>query len=115
MHSEVFESVETHVVKLQGNWTIDRANELKDLLLEALGGEKDVIVDLEGVLHVDLSCLQLLCSAHRAFAERNRGFALADRKPETFKKAVMDAGYARTLGCHKDRTENCLWIGGWES
>lgn len=115
MNAEVLTSSGMHALKLEGSWTIERAYELKELLMEALTGGHDVLVDLGGVVEVDLSCLQLLCSAHRSFLKRNKQFALHDNKPEVLKEAVRNAGYARTLGCHQDCCGNCLWIGGWES
>lgn len=111
----MLESAGAYVIKLTGNWTIERACELKQLLLKSLSDERHVMVDLGGVAEVDLSLLQLLCSAHRTFLGQNKQFSLKDNKPEAFKEFVRNAGYARTLGCHRVGGGNCLWIGGWES
>jgi anti-anti-sigma factor len=113
MNTGMPQSAETHVLKLEGSWTIHRAHELKEFLMDALKGKDHVIVDLEGVSEVDLSFLQLLCSAHRSFLRRKRQFALHDNKPEAVKEVVKDAGYLRTLGCRSDQCRSCLWIGGW--
>jgi anti-anti-sigma regulatory factor len=101
-------------MKLEGTWTIERAYELKQLLMERLSDEGDVVVDLRGVVAVDLSFLQLLCSAHRTFLGLNRRFSLDAKRPEALKEFVKNAGYAHTLGCHQAKGGNCLWIGGWE-
>lgn len=115
MNAETFESAGAHVMKLEGIWTIERACELRQLLLECLNEEQEVIVDVGGVVEVDLSFLQLLCSAHRTFSRHHKQLSLDDDKPEALKEFVKNAGYVRTLGCHQAGGGNCLWIGGWES
>jgi anti-anti-sigma regulatory factor len=114
MGIETLQSAATSILKLEGCWTIERASELRDLLVVALRGEDHVMMDLEGVTETDLSCRQLLCSAHGTFLKMHRHFALHGSQSEAFKRAVRDAGYARTLGCHRDPGNTCLWKGGWE-
>lgn len=115
MSAEMLESADVNVLRLTGSWTIERACELKQLLLESLSDEQHLMVDLREVVEVDLSFLQLLCSAHRTFWGRNKPFSLQDSKPDVIKAFVKNAGYARTLGCHRAGGGGCLWIGGWES
>jgi anti-anti-sigma regulatory factor len=114
MDVEALESCQKHVLKLAGSWTIERAQELKHLLVTALRDNAFVTMDLQGVTEVDLSFLQLLCSAHRAFLEANKHFVLHDDKSAEFKRLVREAGFVRTLGCHSDPYKSCLWKGGWE-
>ena len=114
MEGEMLNSADATILKLEDRWTIERAHELKGALVAALSGNDQVIIDLEEVTEVDLSFLQLLCSAHRTSLKLNKHFALQDNQPEAFTRAVRDAGYARTLGCHGDPYKSCLWKGGWE-
>jgi anti-anti-sigma regulatory factor len=115
MDVEMMRSAETGVLRLKGSWTIERAHELKQALVEALKGDEPVIVDLEGLAEADLSCLQLLCAAHRTSLRLGKHSALNQEQSGAFKRVVRDAGFARTLGCHGDPQTGCLWVGGWES
>ncbi|MGD9505072.1 MAG: STAS domain-containing protein [Syntrophobacteraceae bacterium] len=101
------------VVTLEGDLTIQRANELKECLLEALHSSKQVLVDLAKATSVDLSCLQILCSAHRTALKLGKSLALEEGFSEGFKQAVRDLGYKRNRSCLKDGEACCLWVGGW--
>ena len=102
-------------LRLEGSWTIERATELKHLLVEALKSDKPVIIELDGLEGLDLACLQLLCAAHRASLRLGKRLELQQEKPDILKRVMREAGFARTLGCHKDPNKSCLWIGDWES
>lgn len=115
MHVDMVHSAEAYVLKLKGNLTIERAHELKQALLEALRNNDRIAIDLEGITDVDLSCLQLLCSAHRTSLRLGKQLTLHGEQSEIFKMAVRDAGFPRILGCHEDPERGCLWIGGSES
>ncbi|MGA3118151.1 MAG: STAS domain-containing protein [Syntrophobacteraceae bacterium] len=116
MDVEMTRSAETNVLKLKGSWTIERANELKCVLLEILNTCEHMTIDIEGLTELDLSAVQLFCSAHRTSLRDGKHLALHERKSETFKRMVCDAGFVRTIGCHKDPGKSCLWTGGdWKS
>jgi len=115
MDAEMTWSADTNVFKLKGSWTIERANELKRVLLEILNSCERMVIDLEGIADLDLSSMQLFCSAHRTSLREGKHLALHEKKSETFKRMACDAGFVRTIGCHKDPYKNCLWIGDWKS
>ena len=115
MDVEMTQSIETNVLKLEGSWTIERANELKRVLLEILNSCERMIIDLEGLADLDLSTMQLFCSVHRASLRDGKQLALNEQKSQRLKQMVREAGFVRTLGCHKDPNKKCLWIGDWKS
>ena len=115
MDVEIMRSAETSVLKLKGNWTIERSNELKHALLEALNSGESIVIDLEGLTCLDLSTMQLFCSAHRTSLRLGKRLALHEQKSEILKRMVLDAGFVRTIGCHSDHKKKCLWIGDWKS
>lgn len=100
------------VLMLDGALTIERANELKEMLLDALRENEHVALNLEKVTAVDLACLQVLCAAHRTSVGSNRHLTLQGKRPEVLERIMVDAGYARSAGCRGDSDRNCLWIGG---
>ena len=97
-------------VTLEGVLTVARADELRMLLIKALIDSDSVQVDFGPVAEVDLSCLQLLCAAHRSAGRIKRGFSLSAAWPDRFKQTVEEAGYARLAGCRFDADHSCLWI-----
>jgi ABC-type transporter Mla MlaB component len=111
MNIETPQPAPGYTLKLEGRCTIERVNAIRHMLVEALGDHDRIVVDLEDITEVDLSCLQLLCSAHRASLDRNKQLVLHENLPDAFKKVVQIAGYVRTLGCHKDPAKSCLWRG----
>ena len=115
MAYEIQESNGTRVLNLKGKWTIDCASELRTVLMDAMRDADHVALNLEKVTEVDLACLQLFCSAHRASLDSHTTFSWHTNPHDGFKKVVREAGYSRTLGCHKDPCKSCLWARGCES
>ncbi|MDR3568917.1 MAG: STAS domain-containing protein [Syntrophobacteraceae bacterium] len=113
MDLEMTGSAETTILKIKGNWTIERSGELKPALLEALGKSERIVLDLEKVAAVDISALQLFCSAHRASLRLGKHLTFLEQKSEPLKRMVRDAGLVRTIGCNKNPNRNCLWTGDW--
>ena len=97
------------IITLEGNLTVTQAEELRMLLIKALVDADHVHVDFGSLTGVDLSCLQLLCSAHRSASRIKRRFSLSADWPELFKQTVEDAGYPRLTGCRLDVDHSCLW------
>jgi hypothetical protein len=114
MGYEIQESGSDRILCLNGKWTIENARRLKTILMELMSGSERVVLSLEKATEVDLSCLQLICSAHRTSLSTNKALSLDPQHPEAFKRLVRDAGYPRALGCHGDPGKSCLWLGGWE-
>ena len=114
MDVEMMQSAQAGVLRLNGSWTVEHADELKRDLLKALDNLESIVIDLEGPKDLDLSSMQLFCSAHRTSLGLGKRLAFHEQRPEAFKRIVRDAGLERTIGCHKDLHE-CLWTGGCKS
>ncbi len=95
---------------LDGDLTLSQAGELRTLLIKALINADRVVLDFGSVTDIDLSALQLLCSAHRSAVRLNKQLIFSGEWPGLFKQAVNDAGYARFAGCHLDCENSCLWV-----
>jgi anti-anti-sigma regulatory factor len=99
-------------VTVTGELTSEHVAELRALLIKAIINTDRVKVRCEGVTRADLSCLQLLCSAHRSAVRMNKEFLLVDGLEGALKDAAHAAGYVRTVGCRLDRGKSCLWVVG---
>ena len=105
---KVKQSDDKRILFINGELTIQNASELKRILIESIDNSEHVVLNLDNVTEVDLSCLQLLYSAHKTAAKSNRRFTLNNNCPEVFKKAVKDTGYLRHFGCEYDCDIRCL-------
>jgi anti-anti-sigma factor len=103
------QSKDRKILTISGELTIHNANELKNILVNSLKGTNHIVLNLENVTDVDLSCLQLLCSAYKAARKVNKLFSLESNCPEAFKKAVYNAGYLRHTGCGLNCNKKCIW------
>jgi len=106
------DSGQTATLRLDGELTVQRASELKGVLLDAQEGVERLFLNLEGVTGADVSGLQLLCSAHRSAVKSNKCLSVTDKASAPFVKAVRDAGYEREQGCPFDPGQTCLWRRG---
>lgn len=101
------------VLTVEGGLTIQNAAELKTALMKALDSVDHLVLNLDKVTEIDLSCLQLLCSAHRTLSSLKKQITIAGSQLETLRQTIEVAGYARHVGCSFDCNNNCLWMGGW--
>jgi len=97
------------LILCDGELTLDHAEELRSVLIKALIDVDRVELDLEKVTAVDLSCLQLLCSAHRSAVRMKKLLALRHGRPDALDRAADAAGYLRRAGCTMDSQKTCLW------
>ncbi|WP_298432477.1 STAS domain-containing protein [Geobacter sp.] len=102
----------TLVLQLSGELTIPWAGEFRQALLDAFDRAASVVVDVEKLAAVDITGLQLLCSAHRTSCACGRGFRLAGEGSAPFAEAAALAGFTRHVGCARDVGKTCIWTGG---
>lgn len=115
MNFEIGNAGEFGVLELEGELTVSRADELRLALLRSFSCSDHIVLNLEKVTAVDLSCLQLLCSAHRTSLAVNKRITIASNRPEIFRRLIHAAGYSRHKGCVLDGDKGCLWAGGGNS
>ena len=103
---------EVGVLSLDGELTLQRADELRAALMSSLSSADHLVLNVESVTGIDLSCLQLLCAAHRSSEKLNKRLTITGERPDVFRRVVEDAGYLRHVGCVIDQGKSCLWLGG---
>ena len=69
---KIEESKNAGVLKLDGELSIEQAAELKTALINSIENSDNVIIDIEDITEIDLSCMQLLCSAHQTLINLNK-------------------------------------------
>ncbi len=96
------------VLTMDGELTIQCADELKTVLIRSLDNVEHVVLNFKEVTEMDLSCLQLFCSACRTSAGLNKRLTLTGNHPEAFKRAIRNAGYSCHICCVFDSNKSCL-------
>ena len=99
-----------------GELTVQRASDFKDMLTKAISEVNRLEINFDMVTEVDLTCLQLLCSAHKTCLKANKALSITGRQSEALKEAIKYAGYERHKGCKVAREKNkCLWVSGGDN
>lgn len=108
MESWVENSADRTILKLSGDLAIQNADRFKLLLEEILDATDSLVINIESVTEIDLSCLQLFCAAHRTSARLSKALEIEQCYPAVIKETLNKTGYARNAGCHSDMKSQCL-------
>ena len=110
MGATLKQSGDTRIVLLEGDLTFPQAPEIRTAFMKALVEADDVLIRFENIRELDLSCLQLLCSAHRSAARLKKRVRFEGDVPRKLSDAADTAGYSHLKGCKLDTGNSCLWI-----
>ena len=99
-------------LKVAGSVTIAGAADFREALLGALREANGVQVDLSTAEDFDLTALQLLCAAHGSAQAAGKSFGVIDGGNEVYQDTVTKAGFQRHIGCARDVSGTCIWLGG---
>jgi ABC-type transporter Mla MlaB component len=96
---------------VSGEVTIQNALAFRDALDEWIEKSDTLELNLGGVADADLTCLQLLCSAHRALMKIKKNLIVTGGElPEAISKVAREAGFVRERGCCGEERHRCMWI-----
>jgi anti-anti-sigma factor len=107
---KVKEDGNNRILTMSGDLTIQSAATLQTILLDSLKDTNSLVINIENITAVDMSCLQLFCSAYRTAEASDKSFAIDSTCAETFREAARDAGYAGQSGCGQECECNCLMV-----
>lgn len=85
-------SGDSGVLTLEGDLTIERVGALKEAFSNCMAQAKQVTVKLADVESLDLSCLQVLCSAYRSFDSQGKKLLFCHTGIEIVHQAAKRAG-----------------------
>jgi len=108
MNCSLEQAKETTTLFISGPMTIEDAANLKTSLVDALTSSLLIEVDLSAADAIDLSCLQVLCSAHRAAVQAGKKLSVRSQA-DALITCLEDAGFPRHSGCLQKEGEPCLW------
>lgn len=98
-------------LNLKGQMTVKNAGKLRQELLKALEQNTAIAIHLNEVNEVDLTSLQLLCSAHQYAQQKGKRLSLID--PEgVLLSAGRAAGFTDGEKCRFAKNNDCFWKEG---
>jgi len=86
---------EPGLIRLEGEVDISQADELRRVLLAALGEKREVRISLETATGIDITTVQLLWAAEREARGMGSVLALQGTVPEALSITVREAGLDR--------------------
>ncbi len=111
MNNSVPEKPEkTRVIDLGGDLTIGRAGELRQIISDSLKINDQIVLACSEGTDMDLSFLQLVCSAHRTALQSDRLLKLSDTLKAYLLRKAEEAGYFREMICKSDKNHECFWL-----
>ncbi len=95
---------------INGNLTVENADAFLKSLIEVMEDSTFIVLSFEDITGADMSCLQLLCSAHRTAVARNKKFSLKGQLPEVLKVVAESAEYFQCKSCKDGISDDCYWV-----
>lgn len=93
---------------------IENAEEFAGLVRDALGKSSQVAVRFDADVRMDITALQILCSACKTAAAQNKTFCYEGPQPEALHTLVAESGAHRHAICRHNNSASCIWFGGLE-
>lgn len=93
----------------QGRLSIEEVNPLRAALLAALHQHAEIIIDLNGVEHLDLACVQLLCAACGSASIRGKRLTLCGAENPALAQTLRNNGLNYRENCLRSSKVGCLW------
>lgn len=99
-------------IVLEGKLTIEEASIKKDVFNDAYSKHQNVCIDLEKVTDIDISGIQLLCSASMFFEKKNKNLTIKSKNNDKIIQVLKELGYNhKDGGCYEFSCIKCLWKG----
>ncbi|MCX5811956.1 MAG: STAS domain-containing protein [Proteobacteria bacterium] len=109
--SRIEDNEKSKVLALSGDLTVSNAELFKITLIDAMKNADNLVLNLTGITGADISCLQIVCSAHKKAINSNRSIIIDDNPSIIFKDALRNSGFLRQKGCLSDMHGRCLLTG----
>lgn len=92
--------------------TIETAAEFSRIVREALGASKNVALEFEPGLEIDITGMQVLCSACKSAAQNGNVFLYRGPQPQALAGIITSSGTEPNAVCKHNNNSTCVWFGG---
>jgi len=99
-------------VTLRGALNIETSAELHHALLESLNESQRVVLDARQLEGIDITCLQVICSACKTATTEKRSFECEGKIPECLDALRGSIGAGQKGSCNQNPHEACIRFGG---
>jgi len=99
-------------ITIGGRLAIDTTAALKDFLLEQWPASKSIRLDSSALEEIDLTGMQLLCSACYTALSENRSFRFSGKPAPCIAQGVDNLGFQDHKLCKHNASISCIWSGG---
>lgn len=97
---------------MEGSLTIENAAEIRTAIYDALVSTERLVLTIGDNAEVDITLLQILCSAHRGALEADKRITIKTSDESNFSGVLSDSGLAgHSCGARKENG-SCLWTRG---
>ena len=92
--------------------TIENSAEFARLVREALDAVQTVQVEFEADVAMDITGVQILCSACKTAANSGKTFSYSGMQPKGLAEIITSCGAERHAACKHNNNSTCIWFGG---
>lgn len=92
--------------------TIETAAEFSRIIREALEASKNIALQFEPVVDIDITALQVICSACKSSAVGGNTFSFLGPQPQALTDIIISSGVERHAICKHNNNSTCIWFGG---
>ena len=100
-------------ILIGGTLSIETSGELHRALSDALDESQQVSVNLRALEGIDMTSMQIMCSACKSAAKMGRGYDYnSDFMPACLVSFISSIGGPQKLPCRHKENKPCIWFGG---
>lgn len=92
--------------------TIENAAEFARIVREALEASKSVAIEFESAVEIDITGVQVICSACKSAALGDKTFSYHGLQPQALSGIITSSGAERHAVCKHNNDSTCIWFGG---
>lgn len=92
--------------------TIENAADFSRIIRESLDSSKNVAVEFEPSVELDITGVQVLCSACKSAAAGGKSFSYHGPQPKALAEIIISSGAERHAVCKHNNDSTCIWFGG---
>lgn len=92
--------------------TIESAAEFSRIVREALEAAHIVAVEFDPEVEIDITGVQVLCSACKSAANTGKIFSYRGPQPQALADIINSSGAGRHAVCKHNNNSTCVWFGG---
>lgn len=110
--NEVSENGTALEIRLCGRLAIDTGSELLEILKKHLPLKQKINIDVSRLSEIDITGMQIFCSACRTAMENSQIFTFTGSIPVCIKESINKMGLQNHTNCERNVDIPCIWLGG---